>query len=110
MYEKGCDEQLICKKTGHRSVAVRSYKRTSNRQLKQVTDILYGNSANKTEKKECEVKVPKNEASSTVSVPPKDEGTNDENEEILSGIIEGECQGVQIAKGVTLNININVSK
>ena len=43
LYENGIDEQLIQEKTGHRSVAVRSYKRTSNRQLKKVSDILYGN-------------------------------------------------------------------
>ena len=40
MYERGADEQLICEKTGHRSVAVRSYKCTSNKQLKEVSDML----------------------------------------------------------------------
>ena len=38
--EKGVDEQLICEKTGHHSVAVGSYKRNSNQQMRQVSDIL----------------------------------------------------------------------
>ena len=42
MCEMGVDEQLICEKTGHRSVAMRSYKCTSSRQLKDVSDMLYG--------------------------------------------------------------------
>ena len=36
------DEQLISEVTGHRSNAVRGYKRTSNDQLKSVSNILYG--------------------------------------------------------------------
>ena len=43
MYDSGADEQLICERTGHRSIAVRSYKRTSNDQLKDVSNMLYGN-------------------------------------------------------------------
>ena len=38
LYKQGCDEQLICEKTGHHSVAVRSYKRTSNEQLRNVSE------------------------------------------------------------------------
>ena len=43
MYDCGADKQLICESTGHRSVAVRSYKRTSSNQLKNVSNMLYGN-------------------------------------------------------------------
>ena len=67
MYEQGADEQLICEKTGHKSVAVRSYKRTSSHQLKEVTDMLYGNI-------KSDETIPQNvakvEPTSTVSIPP----------------------------------------
>lgn len=43
LYHHQIDEQLICEKTGHRSDSVCSYKRTSDGQLKQLSDILYGN-------------------------------------------------------------------
>ena len=42
LYNANVDEQLISEVTGHRSNAVRSYKRTSNDQLKSVSNILYG--------------------------------------------------------------------
>ena len=44
LYNENYDEQLICEVTGHRSNAVRSYKRTSENQLKSVSNVLYGNS------------------------------------------------------------------
>ena len=68
MYECGADEQLICERTGHQSIAVRSYKRTSNNQLREVSNMLYGNvstdgkpssTVSKVENVENEVKVPK---------------------------------------------------
>lgn len=34
------DEQLITGKTGHKSLAVRSYKRVNDKQLEDVSDIL----------------------------------------------------------------------
>ena len=43
LYEQGIDKQLICEKTGHRSLAVRGYKCTSSNQLKGVSNVLYGN-------------------------------------------------------------------
>lgn len=45
LYRSNVDEQLICEKTGHRSDSVRSYKRTSDGQMKDLSDILYGNVA-----------------------------------------------------------------
>lgn len=42
IYQGKCDEQLVMEKTGHRSTAVRSYKHTSNKQLKEVSNLLYG--------------------------------------------------------------------
>ena len=63
MYDRGMDEQLICEKTGHRSVAVRSYKRTSSNQMKEVCDVSYGNIPQNKEK------VTKSEPCSTISKP-----------------------------------------
>ena len=70
MFEVGMDEQLICEKTGHRSVAVRSYKRTSSNQLKQVSDVLYGNIEPTTQ---SAIPCKKSKPTATISIPPKDE-------------------------------------
>ena len=50
LYSAGVDEQLITEKTGHRSSAVRSYKRTSDQQLSEISHILQGQSTSKKEK------------------------------------------------------------
>ena len=42
LYEKGCDEQLISEITGHRSLAVREYKRTSSLQKQMASNIVQG--------------------------------------------------------------------
>lgn len=42
LYMAGVDEQLIAEKSGHRSVSVRNYKRTSEDQEKRVSDIVQG--------------------------------------------------------------------
>ena len=34
------DEQLIAERTGHSSLAIRKYKRTSDEQIKEVSDAL----------------------------------------------------------------------
>ena len=95
MYEQGLDEQLIQEKTGHRSVAVRSYKRTSNKQLKRVSDILYGNSTES-----------KSTPSATVSKCPE----NDSSEASASKIPKVESTASADAKGLVININLNLSK
>ena len=41
LYDNGFDEQLVCETTGHRSSAVRSYKRTSDGQKKNISSTLY---------------------------------------------------------------------
>ena len=43
LFNEGVDEQLICEQTGHRSSAVRAYKRTSLDQKEKVSDIVNGN-------------------------------------------------------------------
>lgn len=40
LYAAGVDEQLIAEKTGHRSSAIRNYKRTSEEQLQSVSDLI----------------------------------------------------------------------
>ena len=111
MYEQGADEQLICEKTGHQSVAVRSYKRTSNRQLKQVSDILCGNIDDKDVKPN---KIAKLEPTSTVSVPWIDSESNSStgvmNPVTVTKNESDMSHSVEIGKGITLNININVPK
>ena len=42
LYRAGVDEQLIMETTGHRSLAVRRYKRTSEKQLKAVSSTIAG--------------------------------------------------------------------
>ena len=41
LYQSGVDEQLVMERTGHRSLdGVRNYKRTSNAQREELSDIL----------------------------------------------------------------------
>ena len=42
LYHAGVDEQLITQKTGHRSTAVRAYKRTSSIQEEMVSKVVQG--------------------------------------------------------------------
>ena len=49
LYDAGVDEQLITEKTGHRSSAVRSYKRTQDAQLVKISEIIQ-----ESEKMKCE--------------------------------------------------------
>lgn len=47
LFQKGVDEQLIAHKTGHRSNAIRAYKRASVDQEKEVSDIIQAGSSAK---------------------------------------------------------------
>jgi hypothetical protein len=68
LFQAGVDEQLISKHTGHRSVAVRSYKRPSDEQERQLSSILkYGQKRGKIDSSQG--------PSSTVSVPPSSHGS-----------------------------------
>ena len=42
LYQNNVDEQIIMEITGHRSMAVRSYKRTSERQRKEASKCIFG--------------------------------------------------------------------
>ena len=44
LYQAGVDEQLVMERTGHRSLGVRSYKRTSQLQQESLPGILNGSS------------------------------------------------------------------
>ncbi len=47
LYQGGVEEQVICKLTGHRSLSVRSYKRTHESQKFAASQILQNNPAKK---------------------------------------------------------------
>ena len=54
LYQNGVDEQLIQEVTGHRSSAVRSYKRTADDQRREISAILGGAKAETQDcKKQC---------------------------------------------------------
>ena len=42
LYDAGVDEQLICEITGHRSISVCNYKRTSEGQKKIISNVIHG--------------------------------------------------------------------
>ncbi|CAC5366355.1 unnamed protein product [Mytilus coruscus] len=42
MYDAGVDEPLICEVTGHRSNAVRNYKRTNEKQKRKINSVIHG--------------------------------------------------------------------
>ena len=43
LYEVRIDEQLISEKTGHRSSAIRSYKRTNDTQFQDISKFIHDN-------------------------------------------------------------------
>lgn len=45
-FKTGVDEQLISEKTGHKSTAIRSYKRTKNEQQQRVSELIHGKGGN----------------------------------------------------------------
>ena len=47
LYDHDMDEQQISEITGHKSVAIRNYKRTSIEKQWQVSDVLYGKAQKK---------------------------------------------------------------
>ena len=110
MYECGIDEQLICEKTGHCSVTVRGYKRTSSNQLRDVSNVLYGNSGVNDAKKA------KVEPSASESKPPSVKSDVDDSKEkvnvetCVTSPQNSNSSSIEFAKGMVVNINFNVSK
>ena len=109
MYDNGLDEQLICERTGHRSVAVRSYKRTSSCQLKEVFDALYENVGEN---------VPKVAKTETVTSPSnvkiEESSIGNEKSEFKESVcsnLKAESEtSIELTKGFVVNINFNVNK
>lgn len=80
-------------RTGHRSNSVRSYKRTSNAQLSNVSEILYG--------KEVEV-----QSSKPLSSPKKQvESCSDENNGV---VMKRPRRDPDDDKKITVNVTVNV--
>jgi hypothetical protein len=75
MYQSGIDEQLISKQTGHRSLAIRAYKRPSSELEKDVSSVIQGAkkpcaqtvsvNPDKSPSTSCEVSVPTHNVSSS---------------------------------------------
>ena len=57
MFDQQVDEQLICEVTGHRSNAVRNYKRTSETLKRKVNAVVQGTSTNDDDSKSPSKKV-----------------------------------------------------
>lgn len=67
LYAAGVDEQLITEKTGHRSAAVRTYKRTSDAQQEEVSNILQAAKVVKTDSRESSSETPSRELKLSVN-------------------------------------------
>ena len=119
MYDSGADEQLICERTGHRSIAVRSYKRTSSNQLKDVSNMLYGN-ISRDKKPSCTVSKAedvKDEVNVGVKKPKVEEIVEQVSSNEATGPIKLNVQektdqtcDSEAPRGLVLNINVNFSK
>ena len=71
MYDAGVDEQLICEVTGHRSNAVRNYKRTTTEQKQKISKVIQGISPQPPKVPRGEVRTPEcigNEPQSNLSI------------------------------------------
>ena len=122
MYDSGADEQLICERTGHRSVAVRSYKRTSNKQLRDISNMLYGNitrdrDVTATVSKAPEVKDEENQEVKKPKIEVKDEkveikvgNTSPKMSVTQKSNQTCESTSIELPRGVVLNINVNFVK
>lgn len=85
LYEKNFDEQLICETTGHRSSAVRSYKRTSDGQRKSISAAL--------------------RSSSSTSRPIKEVSTSGANPSVNIGTADGLAK-----QAINITVNVNTGK
>ena len=102
LYASGIDEQLVMKRTGHRSIeGIRSYKRTSLHQKEAVSDIL----SNMSTKKHCgEVSAPEPPAVDThASMPSNTANISIPNYSSKSGAI-------YFSNCTNININFNTAQ
>lgn len=101
LYHSKFDEQLVMERTGHRSNAVRCYKRTSNDQLCEISNVLYGH--------EVDVPVPvkKHKVESIVSGCKEPDTSSKKDDDSATG-----CTSIETgnASKISLNLTINVAK
>lgn len=96
MFQNNMEEQLVMDRTGHRSTAVRSYKRVSGKQLRDVSKILYGQEVTGNEaKKPC---------LETVAKPPKTEVEPCVSDEKTDNVSTGESSS-KLCFNFTINVN-----
>lgn len=105
LFQNNVDEQLIMDRTGHRSASVRSYKRTSNIQLNDLSEILYGNTANKSAA--VPPKRPKVEQS-VVSTPQVAVGN--ESQDVHENVVVNNVTSGHAKDQVSFNFTINLNK
>ena len=98
LFQKGCDEQLVCEITGNTSEAVHAYKRTSNKMQESLSNVLYGNLDESEMKQSLACSKVKEVCKSVVSTPPI---VNTDKEEIVHN---------QNANKVFTNVMYNVSE
>lgn len=109
MFQNNVEEQLVMERTGHRSNAVRSYKRTSDKQLRNISRILYGqeNSDEPCTKKQCVDK-----STSLVTSAPEAQGKPD----IICNVqgdhasLQGERKSDDKCQTIAVNLTINLNK
>lgn len=102
LYHSKLDEQLVMERTGHRSSAVREYKRTSNDQLREISNVLYGNKA------ECEPTMKKRRVeTASVTCKPVDVTCKKDDDDKPGS---DSCIDSGNASKISLNFTINVAK
>ena len=95
LFQQGVSEQIVCEVTGNSSEAVRAYKRKSSDMQCDVSQILYGNQAKKTES--ATVSKP----AETEKVAPEISVSKKENAQVL--IIDTNSSHEQVISNVTYN-------
>ena len=101
LYQQDIDKQLIMEHTGHRSNAVRSSKRTSNGQMCDISNILYGQS----KPHDCQMSPNKCVCTRSVSEVNQD----DVQVNVNSGDMK-ESTETKNDRKISVSINVNFSK
>ena len=97
LYDQKMDEQQIVEVTGHKSIVIRNYKRTSMQKQKEVLDVLYG-------------KKSKSEPMSTITKAEFDLGMNSQAEATRNVSMEKQDGTVTVTPTVNVNVNcVNVN-
>ena len=91
LYRSGMDEQQICETTGHRSVAVRNYKRTSDEQRADISNVLYNNTSTSKAKRS------RSATSTVTSVTPG----------VLPAVASPDITQGAVPLNITVNVNLN---